>query len=244
MPQIVRRAHAELSVPDNGADRTEAVGQTAVVLDDIWPMYAMAVSTPRVTLRLPTDAELGELARLAGAGVHTPEDRPFLTPWTEGSAIDRAQFVLREHWGQLAGWDVRSWRLGMGVFSAEGAPLGMVTLRARDFPVVREVTTSSWLGLSFHGVGLGTEARVGLLSLAFDHLGAEAALTEVFQDNHASQGVSRKLGYEPDGISRDARGAEVLVSDRLRLTAEKWRGMDRLSVRVTGIEQCRQMFTG
>jgi hypothetical protein len=34
------------------------------------------------------------------------------------------------------------------------------------------------------------------------------------------------------------------VSDRLRLTAEKWRGMDRLSVRVTGIEQCQQMFTG
>ena len=36
---------------------------------------------------------------------------------------------------------------------------------------------------------------MGASTLAFDHLGAQAALTEVFQDNHASQGVSRKLGY-------------------------------------------------
>ena len=50
-----------------------------------------------------------------------------------------------------------------------------------------------------------------MLALAFEHLSAEAAVTEVFQDNHASQGVSRKLGYEHDGISRDARGDEVLV---------------------------------
>ncbi len=57
-------------------------------------------------------------------------------------------------------------------------------------------------------------------SLAFDHLGADAALTEVFQDNHSSQGVSRKLGYEPDGISRDARGGEVVISDRLRLARQ------------------------
>ncbi len=110
--------------------------------------------------------------------MHAASERPFLTPWTEGSAQDRARFVLREHWGQLAGWAVTSWRLGLGVFSREGAPLGMVTLRARDFPVVREVTTSSWLGLRHQRQGFGTEARAGLLTLAFDHLGAEAAVTE------------------------------------------------------------------
>ncbi|MGZ4444594.1 MAG: hypothetical protein ACXVXC_15635 [Nocardioidaceae bacterium] len=46
-----------------------------------------------------------------------------------------------------------NWRLGLGVFAPDGEPLGMVTLRARDFPVVREVTTSSWLGLRHHGQG-------------------------------------------------------------------------------------------
>lgn len=120
----------------------------------------------------------------------------------------------------------------------------MVTLRARDFPVAREVTTSSWLGLRHHRKGLGTEARLGLLTLAFGHLAAEAALTEVFQDNHASQGVSRKLGYEPDGISRDARGSEVLVSDRLRLNRSRWECVTHSDVAVDGIDACRRMFEG
>jgi hypothetical protein len=113
-------------------------------------------------------------------------------------------------------------------------PLGIVTLRARDFPVVREVTTSSWLGLPHHGKGYGTEARAGLLMLAFDHLGTDAALTEVFQDDHSSQDISRKLGYEPDGISRDACGSEVVTSDRLRLTRQKWRSQPRTGAAVSG----------
>lgn len=108
--------------------------------------------------------------------------------------------------------------------------------------MVREVTTSSWLGLPHHGQGYGTEARLALLELAFGHLGAHSARTEVFQDNHASQAVSRKLSYEPDGISRDARGDEVLVSDRLRLTQERWLRLDRPAILVEGFEACRPMF--
>lgn len=211
------------------------------VLADLWPLYRLKIITPQLELRLPREEELAELARIAGVGVHRPHERPFLTPWTEGSAQDRERIVLQGHWAQLAGWAVDDWRLGLGVFRG-AQPLGMVTLRARDFPVVREVTTSSWLGLEYHGRGYGTQARIGLLTLAFDHLGAVAARTEVFQDNHASQGVSRKLGYEPDGISRDARGSEVLVSDRLRLTHPRWRSVDRPSVVVEGVAACRPMF--
>ncbi|MGZ4460909.1 MAG: GNAT family N-acetyltransferase [Nocardioidaceae bacterium] len=214
------------------------------MLSDQWPTYHVRITTPRLQMRLPDDAELSRLADLAGQGVHAPSERPFLTPWTEGSAQDRARFVLREHWSQLAGWTPMNWRLGLGVFAPDGAPLEMLTLRARDFPVVREVTTSSWLALRHHGQGIGTEARTGLLTLAFDHLSAEAALTEVFRDNHASQAVSRKLGYQADGISRDARGTEVLVSDRLRLTRDRWASIDRAAIKVDGLQECRSMFEG
>jgi RimJ/RimL family protein N-acetyltransferase len=120
----------------------------------------------------------------------------------------------------------------------------VVTLRARDFRILREVTTASWLGLEHQGDGVGTEARTGLLALAFDNLGASDATTEVFRDNHASQGVSRKLGYQPDGISRDARGAEALVSDRLRLTATEWAAVEHAPVTVDGIDKARSMFLG
>lgn len=211
------------------------------MLADMWPLYDLIIYTQRLELRLPHEEELGALAHLAGKGVHRPNERPFLTPWTDGRPEDRSLFVLQEHWSQLGRWNVAAWQLGLGVFH-RGEPLGVVTLRARDFLVVREVTTSAWLGLDYQGVGYGTEARVGLLTLAFNHLDARAALTEVFQDNYASQGVSRKLGYEPNGISVDARGGEAVVSDRLRLARGKWAQEERTAVRIDGLAACRPMF--
>jgi RimJ/RimL family protein N-acetyltransferase len=211
------------------------------MLADLWPLFGLTVVTPRLRLRLPHEDELATLAELAGRGVHPPGERPFLTPWTDGTPADRARAVLRGHWHQLAAWDVAAWELGLGVFLGS-RPIGMVNLRARDFPVVRQVATSSWLGLPHQGQGYGTEARVGLLTLAFDHLGATAALTEVFQDNHASQAVSRKLGYQHDGISVDAREGEALISDRLRLTGQAWRGKRRPVATVDGMDSCRAAF--
>lgn len=158
------------------------------------------------------------LAKFAAAGAHGADERPFLTPWAEGEPRDRARSFVQEHWYQLSSWTPDNRRLGLAVFDQAEQPLIIATLRARDFRVTREVTTSSWLGLSHQGQGYGTEARIALLTLAFDHLGATDATTEVIQDNHRSHSVSRKLGYQHDGISRDRRGDEIFTSDRLRLT--------------------------
>lgn len=213
------------------------------MLADLWPTFGLTLSTSRLVLRLPSDTELEELARLAANGVHGPDERPFLTPWAEGTPAERARFVLREHWFQLSSWTPENWRLGLAVFLPTGQPLGVASLRARDFRVKREVSTSSWLGLAHQAQGYGTEARMALLTLAFEHLGATDATTEVFQDNHKSQGVSRKLGYLPDGISRDRRGDEALVSDRLRLTADRWTSSTRnVAVQVSGFDEAVRMF--
>ncbi|AYY14337.1 N-acetyltransferase [Actinobacteria bacterium YIM 96077] len=214
------------------------------MIDDLWPTFKLAITTPRLQLRVPREAEIAQLAELAGRGIHHDSERPFLTPWTDGSAKDRAEVVLQSYWSELAEWRVDNWSLGMGAFTTSGEPVGMVTLRAQDFPVVREVTTTSWLGLQHHGQGLGTEARKGILTLAFDHLGADAARSEVFQDNHASQAISRKLGYQFDGISRDSRGSEVLTSDRLRLSRSRWADVPTAGIVLDGIDACRHMFEG
>lgn len=116
----------------------------------------------------------------------------------------------------------------------------MVALRARDFPVLREVATESWLGLPFQGQGFGTEARRALLQLAFDGLDALSAVSEVFQDNAASQAVSRRLGYRPDGISRDVLDGQAVTSDRLRLDREHWR--PTADVTVSGLAACLPLF--
>lgn len=187
------------------------------------------------------DEELAAIADVAAQGLHRPDERPFLTPWTTLPSQQRALYIIQQHWAQRGGWSPEAWTLELGVFHA-ARPIGMVALRGRDFPVLREVKTSSWLGLEFHGQGFGTEARTALLHLAFEELGAVAALTEVFQNNAASQGVSRKLGYRHDGISRDVLEGRAAVSDRLRLTREDWNRTAHLPITVTGMEPCRRFF--
>lgn len=201
----------------------------------------MRLETPRLELRPPNDGELAALADVAAGGIHLPGERPFLTPWTHLPPQARALYVMQQHWLTRGQWRSEAWSLGLGVFH-ESQPIGMVSLRGRDFPVLREVRSSSWLGLTFHGQGFGTEARAALLHLAFAELGAVAALSEVFQDNAVSQGVSRKLGYRPDGISRDVLDGQLVVSDRLRLTREDWQRHRRTPVTVTGLEACRRFF--
>jgi RimJ/RimL family protein N-acetyltransferase len=210
------------------------------VLTDRWPLRSLRLTTERLVLRQPTEEELAALADLAATGVHEPGERPFLTPWTDLEPAERAQYVMQQHWSRLGSWSPDNWALELAVLR-DDRPIGLVTLKARQFAVLREVTTSSWLGLAHHGKGYGTEARTALLHLAFGELGAEVALSEVFQDNHGSQAVSRKLGYHPDGISRDVLHGEVVVSDRLRLDRAEWQPHE---VRVEGLEQCRSFFGG
>lgn len=124
----------------------------------------------------------------------------------------------------------------------DGAAVGMVALRARDFAVLHEVTTESWLGLGSQGRGLATEVRAALLHLAFDGLGAVSAVSEVFQDNAASQAVLRRAGYRPDGTSRDVLDGRAVTSDRLRLDRDDWRPLAGCPVTVDGLLPCLPFF--
>ena len=75
------------------------------------------------------------------------------------------------------------------------------------------------------GQGLGKEMRAAVLHLAFDGLGAEAAMSESIEGNPQSAGVSRSLGYEEDGHGRVApRGAPV-DTIRWRLTRERFEAL-------------------
>ena len=233
--------------PVGEADKSGNIGREAngpfATSAASWPLFDLEIATPLVRLRLPNEAEVAELAAVAAAGVHAADEQPFLHPWTEGSGEDRARNVLQSHWRKLGRWTNDDWSLGMAVF-VDDEPVGAVSLNASGFAVAREVSTTSWLGIEHHGRGYGTHARAGLLTLAFDYLDAESARTDVFTDNLASLGVSRNLGYEPDGISRDRRGDEVLISERLRLSRDRWNegAADRPVVTVAGFDACRPLF--
>ncbi|MFC3503895.1 GNAT family N-acetyltransferase [Micromonospora krabiensis] len=206
-----------------------------------WPLLGLRVRTERLELRLPTDDELAALADLAARGVHPPDERPFLTPWTDLPPRDLARGVVQRHWRDRGLWTPQQWTLELAVFEG-GRPVGVQQVRGRDFAVLREVRSASWLGLDHQGRGIGREMRAGMLHLAFAGLGAEHAVSESFADNPAPLAVSRALGYRPDGISRDAVGTEVRVSQRLRLTRQDWLAGDRPQVSLDGLDACRELF--
>ncbi|KUM29828.1 hypothetical protein AQ436_09280 [Arthrobacter sp. EpRS66] len=206
-----------------------------------WPLADLKLTTERLELRVPNEEELVALAEIAAKGVHEPGQKPFLTPWTDLPANKRALYVMQQRWGRKSTWKIESWALEFGVFLGS-QPVGIATLKAHNFPVLREVKTESWLGLEFHRQGIGTEVRKAILALAFEELGADSALTEVFQDNAGSQGVSRLLGYVHDGISRDVLDGHVVISDRLRLDSSNWILEAETAPVISGLNQARPWF--
>lgn len=207
----------------------------------LWPLYDLRLRTERLELRLPNEDEIGELCRVAKAGIHPPDEMPFGVAWsTKPSPRFEREFV-QWHWKQRADWTADAWSFELAVF-LDGRPIGSQALMARQFGLFKAVHTGSWLGRGFQGRGLGKEMRGAVLALAFDGLGAEMATTEAFFDNPASSGVSRSLGYEPNGVGSIAPEGVARPTERFRLTRAGWLGVPRPMVVIDGLDACRAMF--
>ncbi|HKG57538.1 MAG TPA: GNAT family protein [Candidatus Limnocylindrales bacterium] len=207
----------------------------------LWPPLDLRLRTGDLELRLPNDDDIAALAALARAGVHPPEEMPFAVPWTD---VDGAEFdrnFVRFRWHQRTNIEPHEWTLDFAVFVG-GEPAGCQDIGATNFAVLQTVRTGSWLGRGFQGRGVGRLMRQAVLSLAFDHLGAEIAESGAFVDNPASARVSAAIGYEPNGIDRVAPRGVARDMQRYRLTLETWRSRPRPTVEVEGLEACREML--
>jgi RimJ/RimL family protein N-acetyltransferase len=204
-------------------------------------LYGLRLRTPRLELRLPLLEELDALAELAALGVHDPQEMPFLVPWTDAPAGERARGVMQHHWRQLAEWTPQDWQLPLTVL-AGGAVVGVQSMAARDFAVAREVSSGSWLGSRHQGQGIGTEMRAAMLHLAFAGLGAESAVSGAFLDNHRSLAVSRKLGYRPNGTGRWSVRDAVRIEERLVLDRAGWLRHRIVPVEDEGLTECLPLF--
>jgi len=205
-----------------------------------WPLFDLRLRTPRLELRLPTDDDLLALAAIARAGVHQLPETPFLVPWDElpSPAFER-QFLLH-WWGVRGSWSPGDWTLGLAVL-AEGHPIGIQDVMARDFAHRRTVGTGSWLGLEHQGQGYGTEMRAAVLWLAFEELGALVAESGYVDGNEASARVSGKLGYLGNGERFVAPKGMPVTEHELRVTPQTWR-RELVAVAVEGMEPCRGLF--
>ena len=207
-------------------------------MSDIWPLFDLRVSTPRLELRY-VDDELGHaLARLAAHGIHDPDFMPFSVPWTDAASPQLERNTLQYYWRGRAEITPSSWTVDFAVL-CEGEVVGSTGLFSHDFLVLRQFETGSWLGRAHQGRGIGKELRIAALHLGFIGFGAEWATTGAFEDNAASLGVTRGLGYALAGRRRTvSRGAARTLEGYEMHRDHFLAGVRRDDVELHGVDAC------
>jgi RimJ/RimL family protein N-acetyltransferase len=207
-----------------------------------WPLAGLRLRTPDLLLRPTTEADLPAVVATLWPDVARNPQLPRF-PGLDESA-NRAVSAHQSYWQSVGNWSVDDWRLDFVVVVGERI-VGVQSLEGEDFPVLRTVDSASHLAGDVRGRGWGKQARRAVLALAFGPLRAEYAITSAWQPNAASLGVSRALGYKPNGESRHRSdtgpGAETMV--HLRLSRADWEATGQAgSVQISGFERCRPLF--
>ena len=207
-----------------------------------WPLFDLEVRTPRLTLRY-IDDELGAaLVDLAAQGIHDPNFMPFAMPWTDVEPDVLGRSCFQYWWKCRTNTCVDSWDINLAVIE-DGQVVGASGLGGRDFPVTRWFETGSWLGRQHQGRGLGVELRIATLHLGFLGFGAEIAGTGAFGDNGPSLGVTRKLGYEPNGRVRHVRRGAAADTHNFTMTRRHFVDhVEREDITISGDEGARAML--
>lgn len=206
-----------------------------------WPLFDLVVRTPRLELRYPDDEAVAALSALAAEGIHDPDTMPFSVPWTRFESPYLEQQAMQHYWGNRAATTPERWEVPLAVYE-EGRLVGTQSVMATSFRITRAVSTGSWVGRQHQGRGIGKEMRAAVLHLAFDGVGAEVAFTEAFDDNPASQAVTRALGYAPNGFGVAAREGKPARMVRFVLPRERW--ARRADIEVDGLAPCLPILVG
>jgi RimJ/RimL family protein N-acetyltransferase len=195
-----------------------------------WPLHGLVLTTPDLELRVMDEALASELAGLL------PED-----VGRDPRHASLGHDVLQTYWRHMGLWQPDDWVLPFAVLR-DGSPLGVQALEGKDFLVRRVVDSYSWLVRGARGQGVGRQMRTAVLELAFRGLGARHAISEAYEDNAASLGVSRGLGYKDNGVSVERRDdrEETVWSQHLLLAATDWKPAWEVSI--SGLEPCLPLF--
>ena len=202
-----------------------------------WPLFDLRLRCRGVRLRALREDDLPYLASVLPPDVgHDPklELFPDLT-----AAENERRLFWQGYWRALGTWSISSWTLHFAV-AYEGSLVGVQTLEGDDFPKLRTVDSASWLVPGVRGRGVGVAMRAAVLGLAFDQLGAVAAITSATVANRASLGVSRRLGYTDNGVGLIVETGGVAELQHLRLTRDRWAFGDE--VQVEGFGPARRWF--
>jgi RimJ/RimL family protein N-acetyltransferase len=200
-------------------------------LSEIWPPYQVKITTGDLELTIIRDEDLPGLVELVLDGIHDPELMPFSVAWTDDDPADIPANFVRYQWSTRSSLTPDKCSLDFAVRRG-GELVGTQGFHTEYFRINRTGETGSWLGRRFHGQGIGTRMRRAICAFAFEELGAVEITSGAFVDNPASLGVSRKVGYLPNGTKRVARRGKAAMNQRLLLKPEHFiRGDDPIDFR-------------
>ena len=208
----------------------------------IWPLTGLEVNTHSVSLRYVTDESGFALAELAAQGIHDSATMPFARPWTDVAAPELQRNAMRYYWRSRAETTADHWDLHFAVLVG-GVVVGMCSIAADRFPVLRSVETGSWIGLAYQGRGIGREVRRAALHVIFSGLDADTATTRAWHDNVASLAVTRSLPYVQTGTSVQLRRGSPDRMLHFAMSRADWRRVARDDVEVVGIDAVRAQLT-
>lgn len=187
----------------------------------LWPAAGVSARAGDLELRWIDDELLLDLAAAAARGIHDPGTMPFEHAWSRGTPDEVARSVLTYQWAARPQVSPERFVLELGVIVG-GAPVGVQGLVADHWRALRSVSTGSWLGREHQGRGIGRRMRALILELVFAGLGAREATSGAFADNPASNAVSRRLGYEPNGSVHVPREGVGVLHHNYRMSRERW----------------------
>jgi len=231
-------ADAGLSGDAGAAAHVPAIAHAA------WPLLDLRITSGELQLRPVDEATAFALAEILPDDVELdPDAATYALPDARDT---RRAVALQSHWRAHGDWRPEAWRIDFAV-RRRGELVGLQELEGSEFVRLRTVDSASWLVPSARGQGVGVGMRRAVLALAFGPLGARAAVSSAWPDNDGSLGVSRALGYRPNGEYLHARGDGVDTMVHLRLTREAWLAGAGASaaargVRIDGFDACRPLF--
>ena len=207
-----------------------------------WPLFDVVIRTPRLEVRYPDDSLLIELATLAAQGVHDPDEMPFTAPWTRAKSPQLEKVRVQAFVGSSGIMDTRRLALcrsGGRRWTSRWPPrfVRQVIRRHQDGHDRILVNVCA-----HQGDGIGKEMRAAVLHLAFAGLGAQLAYSGSFEDNAASFGVSRSLGYVENGDEikdREGKSARLIG---FKLTRDVWEQSRRGDIEIVRLERCLDWF--
>lgn len=186
------------------------------------PAKYFQFTTPRLLLRVFTEADIPGLIALAGNYEVARHTLNIPHPYTEADALQWLQLTRQGH----AQGTAHAFALEL---RATGEFIGGIGLTLE--PRFDRAEAGYWLGQPYWGRGLATEALAALLRFGFEELKLNKIYATHHADNLASGGVMRKNGMVKEGelaqhIKRDGGYFDLL---QYRLTNQEYIRLGRAS---------------